>query len=119
MELAPRRRPSHQRNFPRFTFIGRLMLMGRSMPRHLTRPQGEMGTMLWHILVFWWDLACPRRPCKALNPYLAAVTRPNCSVTSTSKPCSATHASDAFPDIKLEVIGIFVHRNWTHGCNLG
>jgi hypothetical protein len=29
---------------------------------------GEKGTILLDILLFWWDLACPRTPCTTLNP---------------------------------------------------
>jgi hypothetical protein len=49
---------------------------------------------------------------------LVAMRPPNSSATSTSRLCSVTHAPDAFLDIKLEVTGIFVNRNWTHGFDI-
>jgi hypothetical protein len=82
MEAGPRGLASSQPNFRQFTISRLLVLVAPSMPRHLTRPQGEKGMMLPQTMLSQWDLSRPLRPRTTLNPYLAAVRRPDYWATS-------------------------------------
>jgi hypothetical protein len=88
------------------------------MPRHPTRPQEEKGTKLLHGALSQRALSQPGRRLTALNRFLEATTRPDYLATSMLRLCSVMHVSDGFPAIKLEVTGIFEHRNWTPGYDL-